>query len=457
MPLHHDGIALASAEFSSLRLAGLGLAAMLIPLGSTMIAVALPSIGAEFARAPADLTTWLVTSYLLVSVIGQGPGGKIGDRWGYRNTILLGQGVFGVGCLLAVVLDSFAAIVASRVMMALGGALMVPTVMAVFKITVPAQMRHRVFGYFGAMMTFAAAVGPLLGGVLVHQFGWKSIFLMNLPPLFLSVLLSRNFFRQALHEKPATGLGFDWPGSLLMAGGLGCLVFALTGRLWLMAPALVFLALFLWWEARTSQPLIDLKLFADRFFAAGCAMVALQNLAMYALLFQLPYLLKLLYEWGPERSGPFMTAFMVSMMIGSGLGGRVAERIGVRATCVGSSLISVAGLYWLASLGPGEESLHVIGGLVLAGAGLGLANGPSQSAAMGTVDNRQSGIASGVLSTCRYLGGIVGVSILGLLLSTADAVPSLADYHLALMIFAGSFLVAAAVALRLPGRVPAPR
>jgi len=87
---------------------------------------------------------------------------------------------------------------------------------------------------------------------------------------------------------------------------------------------------------------------------------------------------------------------------------------------------------------------------VLGGAGLGLANGPSQSAAMSTVDNRQSGVASGVLSTCRYLGGIVGVSILGLLLSTSDAVPTLANYHMSLMIFAGSFLVAAVVALRLP-------
>src|SRR5206468_2927462 len=117
------------------------------------------------------------------------------------------------------------------------------------------------------------------------------------------------------------------------------------------------------------------------------------------------------------------------------------------------SMISVAGLLWLSSLAPGEESLHVIWGLVLGGAGLGLANGPSQSAAMATVENRQSGVASGVLSTCRYLGGIVGVSILGLLLSTSDTVPTLANYHMALMIFAGSFAIAAAVAFALPGRV----
>ncbi|HSV14594.1 MAG TPA: MFS transporter [Tepidisphaeraceae bacterium] len=423
---------------------------MLIPLGSTMIAVALPSIGTEFGRAPAELTTWLVTSYLLVSVIGQGPGGKIGDYWGYRRTIFLGQCIFGVGSLLGL-LDFFAAVVASRVLMALGGAFMVPTVMAVFKITVPAALRHRVFGYFGAMMTLAAAVGPMLGGVLVHQFGWKSIFLMNLPPLILSALLSKKFFSEHLHEPPTAAFRYDWQGSVLMTCGLTCLVLAFKNRMELMVPAVGFLAAFLWWEGRTAQPLINLKLFSNRFFSAGCAMVALQNLAMYALLFQLPFLLKLLYGWGPERAGPFMTAFMVSMMTASALGGRVAERAGVRATCVMGSIISVAGLYWLSTLAPGEESMHVIWGLVFGGAGLGLANGPSQSAAMSTVDNRQSGIASGVLSTCRYLGGIIGVSILGLLLSTGDAAPTLGDYHMALMIFTGAFVIAASVALRLPG------
>jgi EmrB/QacA subfamily drug resistance transporter len=424
---------------------------MLIPLGSTMIAVALPSIGAEFARAPADLTTWLVNSYLLVSIIGQGPGGKLGDHWGYRITIFLGQCIFGIGCLLPVFIDAFAAIVASRVLMALGGALMVPTVMAVFKITVPAAMRHRVFGYFGAMMTLAAAIGPMLGGLLVHQFGWKAIFLMNLPPLLLSVWLSRNFFREMLHEPPPAQFRFDWQGSVLMACGLAFLVLAMKDELWLLAPALLFLALFVWWERTTSQPLIDPKLFSNGYFSAGCAIVALQNLAMYALLFQLPYLLQLLYAWGPERSGPFMTTFMVSIMVASAVGGRLAERLGVRATCVVGSMTSAAGFLWLSSIAPDAPSWHVIGSLVLGGAGMGLANGPSQSAAMSTVENRQSGIASGVLSTSRYLGGIIGVSVLGLLLSASDAAPSLVHYHTAILIFAGALLFAAGVAFRLPG------
>ena len=440
-----------SKDFHPYRLMGLGLSAMLVPLGSTMIAVALPSIGTDFARAPGELTQWLVNSYLLISIVALSPGGKLGDHWGYKNTLRWGQSIFGLGCLLPIVFHYFEALVASRMLMALGGALMVPTVMAVFKITVPAEKRHRVFGYFGAMMGFAAALGPSLGGLLVNQFGWASIFLMNLPPLALSVLLSHGFFREALHEKLHVDFKFDWAGALLMASGLVCLVLGVKDQPLLLAPALILLVLFIWWQGKTSQPLMNLSLFSNRSFSAGCAMVALQNLGMYALLFQLPYLLKLLYQWGPERSGHFMTTFMVSMMAASALGGRVAEKIGVRVTCVTGSMVSATGFYWLSQLAPGRDEVQIIGGLVMGGVGLGLANGPSQSAAMGSVDHSRSGIASGVLSTCRYLGGVFGISILGLLLSAPASVESLVQYHRAILVFAGSFVVAAMVSLLLPG------
>lgn len=432
---------------------GLGLSAMLIPLGSTMIAVALPAIGAEFSRAPGELTQWLVNSYLLISIVALGPCGKMGDHWGFKNTLRLGQWLFGIGCLMPVAFDYFSAVVASRVLMALGGAMMVPTAMAVMKITVPPEKRHRVFGYFGAMMGFSAAVGPTLGGMLVHHFGWVSIFLMNLPPLLLSVFFSRKFFKEDLHEKPHTAFKFDWIGTLFMAGGLVCLVTGLKNQPLLLLPATGLLILFVWWQRKTPQPLMNLKLFSDRTFAAGCALVGLQNLGMYALLFQLPYLLKLLYHWGPEKSGHFMTIFMVSMMIASALGGRSAEKIGVRATCVTGSLLSVAGLYWLSVLTSAHGELHIMAGLILGGTGLGMANGPSQSAAMSTIEHKFSGVASGVLSTFRYLGGVVGISILGLLLSVPASAESLKQYHQAIIIFAGSFVVAAMVSLLLPVHV----
>jgi MFS family permease len=440
------------SRYSPWRLVALGLSAMLVPLGSTMIAVALPSIGLQFNRAPGELTQWLVNSYLLIGIVGQSPAGRLADSWGYRSALRLGQVMMGTGSLLAILFPSFDAVIASRVLMALGGAFMVPTVMAVLRLSVPVERRHRVFGYFAALMGFAAALGPSLGGLLVRHFGWRSIFVMNLPPLLLSVALSWNLFREEAQVKPEARSSFDWAGTLLMSAALVFLVTGLKGRSLLLVPALAAFGVFLWWERRTPGPVVDLTLFARRSFAAGCAMVGLQNLGMYALLFQLPYLLKLLYQWGPDHAGPFMTSFMVAMMGASALGGRIAEKVGVKATCLAGSLMSLGGMLLLSALTAGEDWHRIMGALVLGGAGLGLANGPSQSAALGAIERNQSGLASGVLSTCRYLGGVIGISILGLLLSSPHSAASLFRHRLVTLVFAGSFAVAASVSLLLPGR-----
>ena len=173
---------------------------------------------------------------------------------------------------------------------------------------------------------------------------------------------------------------------------------------------------------------------------------------MYALLFQLPYLLKLLYQWGPEQSGHFMTAFMVSMMAASDSAGGLAEAIGVRTTCMAGSLISVAGLYWLSILTPAKDDAHR------------RRPGARRRRAWPRQRSRHnlppwerstvamSGIASGVISTCRYLGGVVGISVLGLLLSAPASAQSLDQYRQAILVFAGSFLIAATVSLLFPGR-----
>ena len=129
-------------------------------------------------------------------------------------------------------------------------------------------------------------LGTSLGGLLVDHFGWVSIFLMNLPPLLLSVLLSSGFFKDDLQVKPRSDFKYVRAGTLLTACGPVWLLLGLKNLPWLLAPALVSLALFIWWERTTALPLPDMKLISNRSFAAGRAKVGLQNLGMYALLFQ---------------------------------------------------------------------------------------------------------------------------------------------------------------------------
>jgi MFS family permease len=263
-------------------------------------------------------------------------------------------------------------------LMALGGALMVPTVMALFRIAVPPERLHRVFGYFGAMMGIAAAVGPSLGGVLVAHFGWPAIFVMNLPPLLLSAFFAASFFRGRAERSARlhrSGMGRDGDRVL-------------------------------------SQPHLHGRMHGRR--AA--------ELGMYTLLFELPYLLQLRYQWGPGQAGPWMTAFMVSMMAGSAVGGRLAERRGARTACLAGASLSALGFLWLAFPSAGEWP--VAASLILAGAGLGLANAPSQSSALGSIDRAMSGVASGVIWIARYVGGVLGITMLASVLAAPGAAQS---------------------------------
>ncbi len=140
------------------------------------------------------------------------------------------------------------------------------------------------------------------------------------------------------------------------------------------------------------------------------------------------------------------------MMAASMLGGRLAERIGVRLTCMGGALTALSGVIGLLLLSPESTPPHIVGALVLVGSGLGLANGPSQSAAMAGIERGMSGVASGVISISRYLGGVAGISVLALLLSAPSSGQSLAQHRYAILLFAAAFFLAALVSLLLPGR-----
>ncbi|HEX6099464.1 MAG TPA: MFS transporter [Thermoanaerobaculia bacterium] len=340
--------------------AGLALAAVLAPLNSTIVAVALPSIATTFGASESLVTRWLVTAYLVVAIVAQSPAGRAADIWGYSRVLTLGRALFGLGAILAAFSPQLAVLGAGRVLMALGGALAIPTVFAVIRNSVPESSRGRVFGIFGAIMGTAAAIGPLVGGFLTSSFGWHSIFVVNVPVVALSLLLEPPR-REAKRERRAP---------------LGAMGF--------------------------------LRLFSRPSFAAGSAIVALQNLAMYAMLFLLPFFLARTGST-PSATGRMLLFFTVAMVLASPVGGRLSDALGSRVVAMSGATIGTVG-----------ASLFVTGGalapaLVLLGAGIGISTSPSQAAALSAVDASQAGAASGALSTMRYLGGVLGSGLVALL------------------------------------------
>lgn len=421
------------------RFTGLALAALLAPLNSTIIAVALPSIAGTFDSSPAVVTRWLVTGYLVVSIVAQSPAGKLADLWGFSRVLTLGRALFGIGALLAALSPSLTVLGTGRVLMALGGALSIPTVFAQLRRSVPLAKRGRIFGIFGAVMGAAAAAGPVVGGFLTTRFGWHSVFVLNVPVVLLSFLLEPPERRE---DEPARRTSaFDFSGSALLGIAVLFLVAAVDrASLMFAAAAIVALIAFVLRELRANDPVLDVRLFRNAPFAAGGAMVALQNLAMYSMLFLLPFFLA---QGGgaPSRTGAMLLFFTAAMVLAAPIGGRLSDAIGARIVAFSGAIIATSGAALFVIMG--EPAL--IPTLVVMGAGIGISGSPSQAAALSAVPASHAGVASGALSTLRYIGGVIGSGLVALLAGGGLA------HDARLIVFPAVLLASAFAALWLPG------
>lgn len=435
--------ATAPVPLTTRELVALALSVALAPLNSTMLAVAIPGIAKDLAVPSEVLTQALVASYLLVGIVLQSPGGKLGDGIGHGRALGLGQIVFAVGSIVGFVARSVVPLELSRGLMAAGAAVMVPAAFALVRTRAPANKQAQAFGAFGALMGIAAAVGPLIGGEIAGRLGWPSLFAVNAPVVLVAALLARSSVKEAKRPFPK----FDVLGSLLLGVGLVLAVLGLRSHSWLAAAAGgVVLVVFFAWERRVKDPVIDPSLFRSRAFAAGVSVVGLQNMAMYGLLFALPIVLSRAFDADAKTSGRTLLALTLAMVAGSLSGGRVVARVGERICAVIGSTVAVAGMVVVATQTLGSAS-DVVPGLVLLGVGIGLSTPAVQAAAMAAVDRSRSGMAAGVSSTARYLGGVVGVGVVSSLLHGSEA---LVAHRAAARVMAVVLVVALGAAVVLP-------
>ena len=431
------------------------LASMLLPLNSTMIAVALLDIGSEFDAPPEDLTHALVVIYLLAGIVTQSPAGKVGDMWGHVRTLALGRWLFVGAAILGVLSPWLFGLSIARAMMATAGALMIPATMALLRTHIGPERRARMFGFFGSSMMGAAAVGPLVGGVLTEHFGWASVFLANIPIVAISIVLQPRNLGDTRPPGERPGIrDFDWFGSVLLGAGLGAVVLVTrnpgTSAIILGAVGAVLIAWFIYWEGRVSLPVVDLTLFHHPAFAAGATMIALQNVAMYATLFQLPFLLAVLIDANPSESGIALLAMSGGMVLFSPVGGMLSERLGVRGTVAGGAFLSIIGMGLLVVVSSVPSLMLTTFCVLVFGCGLGLSHGPIQAAALSAAPPEHSGMASGVIATLRYVGGVVGMAVLGFLLASDPAGTDLTIHRTAFVVYAVSLVLTLCLSLAMP-------
>ena len=441
-------------------LAALLLAAAQTPLGSTMIAVALPSISRDLSADLASATTWLVTSYFILTVVGQGPGGRLADALGRWRMLAAGLATLGFGACLGMLAPTLWLLAAGRCLMAIGGAMLTPAVLALIRVQVRPQSRGRVFGAYSATVGLSAALGLPLGGELVHQFGWRAIFAGAFVMVAAAALLlaagERNSDEAATAARPLIPAvrDFDWLGTLL----LSCSLVALSaGSPWAAALSAACAAGFILREWRIADPVVALRLMRSAVFGAASAVIFLQSLALYGLLYLLPQALAAGGTAGDaaaaSASGRILFALMIGLFLASLAGGFALERWGARTVAVGGAIAAVLGTGCLLFLGLGAASYKLLGALGLVGGGVGAAWTAAQTSAMAAIDEARSGAAAGAISSCRYLGGIIG--LLALVNATGSSPVDGRHVTVLVSVYGGALLASAVACAFLPARLPA--
>lgn len=429
------------------------LATSLVPLNSTMVAVALPDIARDLdVRPGAGLL--LVSTYLVVTAALQPVAGSLGDRWGRRGLVLGGVTIFGLSSVAAAASPDLSVLLVLRCLQAAGGALALPNAAALVREALPPDRRGRAYGLVGAAATIAASAGPPVGGLLTAWFGWRAVFLVNVPLALAAVWAGRRSLPPAVHRRSGS---FDVLGALLLLAGLGGLSALLTTRpggvtavVGVGAVALAWAA-FVPYELRCQRPVLDPRLFLARAVAAAAVAVAASNLALYVLLLAVPFLLS--GRYGAATIGLLLIPLPGASSLLSPVGGRLSDRWGRRTPAVLGLGLLTAALVPLVVLGrlPSIPVLLLV--LTLAGAGLGLAQAAVQAAAVEAVAPERAGMAAGAWSTSRYLGSIVGAAVLATLLHGRPADGAVRSVLLLAAIGAAISLAAALALPRHPAEV----
>lgn len=441
-------------------LAALLLASAQAPLGSTLVAVALPAIASGLGSDTVHATTLLVSSYLVITILFQGPGGRLSDAFGHERTLWTGIGLFGAGSLIGLVSPSVWLLAVARAIMAIGGALVVPSTMALLRVLVKPEHRGRVFGVFGSVMALSAALGPVIGGVVVEWFGWRATFLVSLPFLAIAAVLLRLDPPPARDADSAKDRGeglqsLDLIGLAMLLAALVLITASakLEGmeRLGGLLAGIIAGAAFFRRQWRAEQPVLDVRLLREPVMAGATAIMALQNFAMYGLIFQLPAFFEHFRGTAPRAVGFSLFTMMLGMVVASPIGGRATDRLGARTAGLIGAGVLVVGSLALCRLQSFATPADAIPYLVLFGLGMGLSSAPAQSSAMAAVPPNRAGTAAGLSSTMRYLGGMATIAVQAAVLGGDRTVTETSNLVM-IALYAGAALLSLAAALVLPRR-----
>jgi EmrB/QacA subfamily drug resistance transporter len=390
----------------------------MLVLDITIVNVALPDIGRAFGSPLADLQ-WVIDAYALALAAGLLTAGSLADLWGRRRMYVAGIAVFTAGSLLCGLATGPLFLSLARAGQGIGGAVVFATSLALLGDAFRGRDRGMAFGIYGAVLGLGAAVGPVLGGVIVSGLGWQWIFFVNVPVGAVTIAVTAA--RVAESKDPAAAR-LDWLGFLTFTSALGLLVYGLISsaggwsqpRVYAsLAGAAVLLAAFLSAEVAQRRPMLDLALFRKPTFTGGLIAAFGLNASVYSLFTYLVLYLQQQLGYSAAQTGVRFLALTAAMFLASTVAGRMTGTVPARVMIGVGFLVIGAGILLMYGLSTSTSWTHLLPGLIVAGAGTGMVTVPLASTAVGVVDISRAGMASGINATARQVGLAAGIAVLG--------------------------------------------
>jgi EmrB/QacA subfamily drug resistance transporter len=438
-------------------------------LDNLVVTTALPVIRTDLGASIEDLE-WTVNAFTLTFAVFLLTGAALGDRFGRRRLFAIGLGIFTASSVAAALAPTVDALIVARAVQGIGGAIVTPLTLTILSAAVPANRRGLALGAWGAVGGFAVASGPLVGGAVVEGLSWQWIFWLNVPiglvliPLAITRLQET---RGPYGRLDLPGLGLVSTGLLGLVWGLvrgnaegwasGEILAALTG-------GAVLTAAFVLWELRASAPMLPMRLFRSRTFAAANAASLFMFFGMFGSIFLLTQFLQTVQGYSPLDSGLRILPWTAMPIFVAPIAGALSDRIGGRPLMAAGLALQALGLGWLAAVSdPAVDYLALVPAFVVAGVGMALFFAPVANVVLSAVRPHEEGQASGANNAIRELGGVFGVAVLASVFSSYggyESGPAFVD-GLTPAVYAGAAVVAvgALAALLIPRRregTPAP-
>jgi len=411
-----------------LTLLAVALGVMMVALDGTIVAVANPAIQAHLHTSLAGIQ-WVTNAYLLALAVTLITIGKVGDRFGHKKVFLTGVTGFALTSaaigLSGTIASSIGLVIGFRVLQGVFGAMLQPTALALLRETFPLEKLNTAIGVWGAVIGASTAAGPIVGGLLVQHVGWESCFYVNVPVGAVALVMSLLVLRETPPSPAASS--FDIPGIAALSGALFLLIWGLikaSSYGWGSARTIAFFSgavvvgvLFVLRQSRARQPLLPLRLFRSVSLSAGTALVVLLMFALFGAMFFMTFYLENVHGLDPVAAGLRLLPMTAMMIVGAPLAGFVITRLGPRIPIAAGMLLGAVALFGLSRLTAVSSPNDTIVWFPLLGLGLSPVIVGATDVIVGNAPVQLAGVAGGLQSTAMQVGGTLGTSVLGAVMS----------------------------------------